>query len=556
MRSDKKRAECANQRSRVHGKLALDYLQATAPIHERYADQKLTVGKSKDISKNNFHYFEMEYQPTHDEMQKKQVFRDVTNLEMPTQIYSVHEGEKQNQCSLPKCRRNVELLEKSIEMIEQLKFYVSQASIKTETEKKKKAACVQTDLNSPNRPGLAQTLELLWTTNCKHENEETFSQKKPSKTQTVSIQTDASSFRLDSATGKKQMMDNYCQTGEVEDEFKTIAAKLKISLEEAERSKCFLNQRVKDLQLELRSLSKDTIDKTESLKNLLMKVKENILNSVTFLSQTSLAREYTRASASFDFFNEKKMIADHAYSTEVTDIVQDCLLTSSKIIPSVKAFVKQSFQASLRFIADDIESELTERLVYTQKRFALMQKKFGILTSAVKNFKKTISCSKLMKDCSTSCDLTRTSTLTVEVLPYMVVEGISSSLKEVNLDIDNSIRDLTSPSQHRELTISLTQEDNDSTLFHLEKSLNSKTIDAHQLEKVNTDLRDMMKTADKVYDLMEKFKKIALSSNSLPGIDVQTEGRLNLVQFQSEKLAQQLVKLLEAIAVLSGSFST
>lgn len=220
------------------GRLAAAYLQATAASASLLALDSRTAGKNRLASLNarpSPGIFERQNQ---DEMQPRKLFKDVTNLDQPTHPYSRHPRAEHGACQLPKCRKNIELLEKSMEMIEHLKDYVARATAKPADRVEKIPASIQTDQRSPERPELLRTLELLWTTKSKPLREDlALSPNRRSMARPIGTQTAFGEQDGNSEPRRSPRVNQSSQTSQKFESLESALAELRADLERSERSR-------------------------------------------------------------------------------------------------------------------------------------------------------------------------------------------------------------------------------------------------------------------------------------------------------------------------------
>ena len=235
MRSEKTSGEYFSRPSKVCGKLAAEYLEATSTGHRGLFDQISTVGKQKPTLFDG--RLMADYRPSSPEAVKGDLFRDLTNKENPTKVDCRPRESKDEACRHTKCQRNAKLLEKSMTIIEQLKNYVAKATVKSPVKDPKKSACVPSDLVSPNRPDIAQTLEFAWTSNGKQISPFTLPEPKFDECRSVATQTTAFESPPRPTALSKSTVDKTCQVGLDTDRQNKMIDDLRRSLETATTAK-------------------------------------------------------------------------------------------------------------------------------------------------------------------------------------------------------------------------------------------------------------------------------------------------------------------------------
>lgn len=238
--------------------------------------------------------------------------------------------------------------------------------------------------------------------------------------------------------------------------------------------------------------------------------------------------------------------------TELT--IDQSIELADRLLPSVMAFIKKSLQSSLRFIAEDTESEIQEALTFYSKKFGLMQRKVNQLSSAIRLLLSRGQLKRAeVRNASTQSraltppilDTVCLQSLQIEGSPDYVATAHESSLREIE-DFDNELMLDVKHNEIKDLEVS-------SNTFQLDLSEYPKAnIDPVLAETVRSTIVEIVKSADKVYDLMDKFKALAFHSQASSQDNIKLEGRLNVVSFQSDKLSRQLAELLEGIAALAG----
>jgi hypothetical protein len=249
MRSEKLRPELASGIPKVYGRMASEYIQATAPILGLQKGQLTTVPRNKGLAVSHSKYADLSKNGP--KQTQNHYLRDLTNLEHPTAPYPKQKDYTHEVCQRSKCQKNVELLEKSIEMIEQLKVYVSKASEKPSNEQKNLFPITKADFGSPNRPDIAQTLELLWTSNQKLIPREVDSEPKFQHHHHIGTQTEPFCTQVSTPQAKKLTADQSCSV-HFENSLKEFQIiELKKSLQDSMLSNSELERRLADLKEEV-----------------------------------------------------------------------------------------------------------------------------------------------------------------------------------------------------------------------------------------------------------------------------------------------------------------
>lgn len=249
MRSEKTNAEYFSRPSKVCGKLAAEYLEATSTGYSGLADQFSTIDKQKTAMLDSRHL--TEYLRSGHQVSKTDHFRDLTNLENSMKVQCRPREDKGQPCNHEKCLRNAKLLEKSTVMIEQLKSYVAKAAVKSPTNGPKRSACVQTDLPSPNRPDIVQTLEFAWTSNRKHISPFRLPEQKIEEYRSVATQTVAPHSPPLLAVISKSTADKSYQIDIDTERQNKLIENLRRSLEAATASKADLERQLKLLETQV-----------------------------------------------------------------------------------------------------------------------------------------------------------------------------------------------------------------------------------------------------------------------------------------------------------------
>lgn len=168
MRSEKTRAGYVKQPARALGKLAAEYLEATASTLGGLEGQHRS-NLSKGLENRVNHYGTSI--PRNDGKRLMEAkLKDITNLENNLEFWNTDQSANSNCCTSSKCKRNVELLLKSTAIIEQLQDYWASRTTQVVKPKLTKQAAVQTDSERPFVPNVASKLEFCWTSPSRMEN--------------------------------------------------------------------------------------------------------------------------------------------------------------------------------------------------------------------------------------------------------------------------------------------------------------------------------------------------------------------------------------------------
>lgn len=283
-------------------------------------------------------------------------------------------------------------------------------------------------------------------------------------------------------------------------------------------------------------------------------LKGRLEQNLNFFLQKSRIKIFTSKNSTESCPKELIFEEEQGINKNTEELLNDSLSLAKKLLISVHEYIKISFQSSLRFIGDDLESDLNEHITFYQKRVAKLNKKVIQLASVVRSvLSKPKNSKPLSRDFGTFCDIPRHESLSLQILPSLRIEGRPLLAQtEVSDDRHSSETLQKSPDSSRDGSPRQLAEA-DSSLFQLGRSVRSLGVEPGQLETANQAMRQVLGAADQVHGLMLKFAQLAEPSRPLPGHDVQTQGRLNLIAFQSDKLCRQLTELLELLAALAGA---
>lgn len=232
-------------------------------------------------------------------------------------------------------------------------------------------------------------------------------------------------------------------------------------------------------------------------------------------------------------------------------LIQNSIERCDKMLCAVQAFIKKGFQPALRFIADDVESDIQETLNFHSKRIGMLQRKVTLLAAAIRG--QASGGARIVasqKHVGVQVEASRWSSRDLVKLFTIEVKGVEKTYTPVRgKDYERSLSAESSLEMESE---KLREKQNliDIGSFQLDLSESIKQVDDCQAKAVLFQLSEVNLAAEKVAELMQKFKKFAADKEFLREPDTKMQGLANLVVFQSEKLGRQLDDLLEALSCL------
>lgn len=225
---------------------------------------------------------------------------------------------------------------------------------------------------------------------------------------------------------------------------------------------------------------------------------------------------------------------------ELLIILKDCMDQTHKLIPSVQEYIRRSFQSSIKFIADDTETEFQEQLAFYQKRVSMLQRKTSQLEAAVRAFAKRPPKSRVTRaEVSTNTPPVDQPVLKIELLPCVSVEGrivLPPSSDRLSLS-----RSSSSSSRTEEMQKSEQQSFAEFSLYTKEE--NSRPIGMARIARTGgiQELEDLHRLADSAQSLAAKLAALPIPTCS----DALLAGRMTALAGLSERLAAAIDKRLQ-----------